>query len=142
MTIGWRCGFALVAGERSCFSVTWWGVMSFWMDNRQWRPLVMRAEKSKVARGGGLSGFLSFFLFPLMHPILSALGLAWLGCLGLRTWALKERWSAFLTAALGTAAGWAAFIGYYWSRPWLYAIFLNHARQNMAVARVDAPPGL
>jgi hypothetical protein len=137
------CGFLFVAGDRASFGVTWMeryelldtavaiaGVLAL-CEPEDWHP------RLRLAVIGA-----AFFLFPLLQPITCGLGLAWLVCIGLRSWALKRGWTQFWIAAAATAAGWAAFLGYYLSRPWLLVIFRLHARMNVIAARAAAPPGV
>jgi len=82
--------------------------------------------------------FLACGLHCVNSQELTPFPLALLTYLGFRTLVLKQPWKKFCIAAAGYAAGWAAFLTYYLSRPWLYAQFLNHARTNVALTR-DAP---
>lgn len=135
--------FLFVASDRVCFSVTWLGryellggaiaitaIMAL-CDGRNWHAW-MRSAIIGAA----------FFLLALIHPVFSGLGLAWVAYLGFRTFVLKQRCAQFCIAAAGYAAGWTAFLAYYWSRPWLYAQFLQHAREIVELTRATAPPGI
>ena len=136
-------GFLFVAGDRLCFSDTWLqryelldaalaicALLALCGDENQ-RP---RLRLTVIG--------VTLFLLPVMHPIFMSLSIGWLVLLAIRTWALQRPWKQFIVASVATAAGWAAFFGYYLSRPWLFAIFRNHARTNMLDARAISPPGL
>ena len=152
MTLVWRltgsqwlalCGFLFVAGDRICFGVTWmerYELLDSAIAVTAILALCGRADRHPLLRLAVIGA--AFFLFPLLQPITTGLGLAWLVCVGLQTWALKRQWTAFWVAAAGTAAGWACFLGYYLSRPWLYALFLLHARQNVIASHEIAPLGI
>jgi hypothetical protein len=138
------CAFLFVAGDHTCFNVAWLeryenlggaiaiaGILA--LRGRPEHPTTPRAALVAAA---------AFFMLPLIHPVFSGLGGGWIVYLGLRTIALRQPWKQFLVAAGGYAAGWAAFLAYFWSRPWLYAQFRNHAQQNVEITRAGAPPGI
>jgi hypothetical protein len=135
--------FLLVAEDHVCFTVTWLqryedlgaavamaALLALDGSNRR------NAGRMYILLGG------AFFLLPLIHPVFSGLGFGWVVYLGIRTVALRLPWKQFCIAAGGYAAGWAAFLGYYLSRPWLYVQFRNHAQQNVDITRAGAPPGV
>ena len=135
------CAFVFMIEDRTCFGDTWlqryenlgnlFAIMAIMAMHSNRNP---RLQLAVMAAG--------FFMLPLIHPVFSGLGLAWVAYLGLRTLLLKQPWRQFCAGLAGYAAGWATFFGYYWSRPWLYAIFINHYRLNIEMTRAKTPPGL
>jgi hypothetical protein len=137
------CAFVLVASDRMCFSVAWFERYEL-LGGAIAIAAIMAVCNGEQRHAGMRSVIIgvTFFLLPLIHPVFSGVGLAFVGWLGLTTLALKRPWKPFCIAAAGYAAGWGVFLGYYWSRPWLYAQFLNHAHQNLEITRNADPPGL
>lgn len=137
------CAFAFVASDRTCFSVAWFE--RYELLGGAIAIVAIMAVCNRQDRHAGMRSAIigaTFFLLPLIHPVFSGVGLALVAWLGFRTWAIRSPWKPFCIAAAGYAAGWAAFVGYYASRPWLYAIFRNHAHQNLEITRDNAPPGI
>ena len=135
------CACFLIAADRICFSNAWLERYEL-LDGALAMAvlLALTGENRPALRSTAIA--VAFFLFPLMQPITTGLGLSWLVCIAAMTWALRRPWKQFLIAAGATAAGWAAFILYYSSRPWLWTILQVHARTNLAVAHRMAPPGI
>jgi hypothetical protein len=132
--------FVFVASDRMCFSETW-----FERYEMLGGAIAICGILALCGRRGGAQLAIIgavFFLLPLLHPVYSGLGLAWLIYLGVSTLLLRRPWKPFCIAAAGYAAGWATFLGYFWSRPWLYAQFINHAHENLEITRLTAPPGI
>ena len=137
------CGFLLVASDHLCFNVAWLqryedvggafamaGILALWASRERpapWRSLVVA---------------IAFFMLPLIHPVFSGLGAGWVIYLTLSTLVLRLPWRRLVVAGCSYAAGWATFLTYYWSRPWLYAQFQNHAQQNVEITRTQAPTSL
>jgi len=137
------CAFLFVASDRISFGVTWlerYELLGSAIAITAVLALCGRQDRHASVRSAIIG--IAFFVFPLLHPVFSGLGLAWLAYLGFRTFALRLPWKHFCIAAAGYAAGWAAFLGYFWSRPWLYAEFISHAHVNVELTRTTAPPGI
>lgn len=135
--------FLLMACDRLCFAVTW--EQRYELVNTAIAIAAMLALCGRQDRHAGLRSVtvgVVFFLFPLLHPVLSGLGLAWIVYLAFRTLVLRQSWKPLCVAAVAYAAGWAGFIAYYWSRPWLYDLFRVHARYNLELSRSESPPGI
>jgi hypothetical protein len=159
--------FCLVAGDQICFIITWLqryemldGAIAMvtimalvprrWQpDERRWSfifvgPGLSRRARIKITLTG-LRSFIigaGFFLFPLLHPVFTGLGGGLLVYLGLSTFALGRPWRNFIIAAVAYAAGWGGFLSYYWSRPWLYAVFLGHAHQGALLSHEHGYPSV
>jgi len=134
--------FLLVACDRLCSSIAWferYEMLGAAIAIAGILALCGQEDGRSRARYATIG--VAFFILPLIHPVFSGLGLGLLLTLALRTIALKQRWTRLSAAAGGYAAGWAVFIGYFWSRPWLYAQFRNHADQNLEITREASPPG-
>ena len=137
------CGFLLVASDQMAFTIAWferYELLGGAIAMVAIMALCSREDRHSGARLAAIG--VAFFLLPLIQPVFSGLGLAWVVYLGLSTFALKRSWKPFCIAAAGYAAGWAVFLGYYLSRPWLYAQFRNHAHQNLEITRNTSPPGI
>jgi hypothetical protein len=135
--------FLLVAGDRNAFGDTWfqrYEMLGGAICIAAILALCDRQDKHPGLRSATIGG--AFFLLPLIHPVFSGLGFGWLVYLGFETVVLRQPWRKFWIAAVPYGAGWTAFLGYYWSRPWLYKEFLTHAQENVELTRVSAPPGL
>jgi len=137
------CAFLFVASDRTCFNIAWlerYELLGGAIAIAAILALCGRQDRHAGVRSAIIGA--AFFLMPLIHPVFSGLGLAWLTYLGFRTFALSRPRKNFCIAVAGYAAGWATFLGYYWSRPWLYAKFISHAHVNAEITRAIAPPGI
>jgi hypothetical protein len=135
--------FLFVVSDRLCFSMTWFERYEL-LGGAIAITAIMALYDRQDRHGGVRSAIIgaAFFLLPLIHPLFSGVGLAWITYLGFRTFVLKRPWKQFCIAAAGYAAGWATFLGYYWSRPWLYAQFLDRAHVILELTRVSPPHGI
>ena len=136
--------FLLILSDHLCFSITW--LQRYELFDGMLAVLAIlalgRKTCSVVSRMFVIA--LTFFLFPLLHPIYVGIGFFWLIYLLIRASFLRQRqeWHVWFFAVGAYALGALVLILYYVLQPARLALFLDHAHSNVEITRATSPPGI